>query len=74
MIIVNQEKDEIINFNNTGIVEIDEYQRPFQINIYVNDVWRGIGQYATQEREKKVLRDIVDNYVACSEYYYMPKE
>ena len=75
MLIVSQWNNTIINLDNTGIIEIDEYhQRPFQINIYVNDVWREIGQYATQERTKAVLQEIVRAYNSEAKCYYMPEE
>ena len=74
MIIVNQGKDQIINFDNTGKVEIDAYQRPFQINVCVNDIWTELGQYETRERTKEVLQEIVQAYIAGEKCYCMPKE
>ena len=74
MIIITQDNEVIVNFDNVGIIEKDEYHRPFQINIYVNDVWREIGQYATQERVKAVLQEIVQAYITDEKCYYMPKE
>ena len=74
MIIVNQAKDQIINFNNVGIIEISCEETTYDIDVWTDEMWRTIGKYKTEERAKKVLRNIVDNYVACSEYYYMPEE
>lgn len=71
MIIVSQDKKELINFNNMENIEIDN---PFENNdgkftieatsIDTNSYF--LGEYDTEERAKEVLKEIVGAYrLAC---------
>ena len=65
MIIVSQDKKELINFNNMENIEIDN---PFENNdgkftieatsIDTNSYF--LGEYDTEERTKEILKEIVD--------------
>lgn len=67
MIIVSQDKKELINFNNMENIEIDN---PFENNdgkftieatsIDTNSYF--LGEYDTEERAKEVLQEIVETY------------
>lgn len=95
MIIVSQDKKQIINFNNIRIVEINNpntWQQGFySIDTYPEcedqQKWHiRLGKYATEERAKEVLQEIIERYTnwnnlvygqptgECSPKYEMPKE
>lgn len=61
MIIVNQDRNEIINFER--ITEIVASRNTISIadNIY-EETGEIIGEYATEERAKEVLQEIVNRY------------
>lgn len=62
MIIVNQDKDEIINFNNISNIFIynplNNNDGEFEINADDNL----LGTYKTEERAKEVLKEIIKIY------------
>lgn len=67
MIIVNQEKTEIINFNNVMNIEVtncdeDGFGIFAGVIIGVDDNYRLLGYYKTEERAKEVLQEIIDMY------------
>ena len=65
MIIVNQDKDKIINFDNLTQVYItqDEEETAYFIRLEaVNCLYDDLGKYETEERAKEVLKEIVDKY------------
>lgn len=90
MIIVSQEKDEILNFNNIMNINVtnceeDGYLISAGFIVGRDDNYRDLGYYKTEERAKEVLEEIIDMYCSCnSEYgsigyvknrvYEMPKE
>lgn len=90
MIIVSQEKDVILNFDNIiGIrIAIDiESNKETRIAIDSIDSERYyIARYSTEERAKEVLQEIIERYTnwnnlvygqptgECSPKYEMPKE
>lgn len=67
MIIVSQGREDIYNFDNVKSIDIVENE------IYITDdilADRGvkIGEYATEERAKKVLRKIMQCYTNTEQY------
>lgn len=94
MIIINQQKDEIINFNNVMNVNIcgkdGEYIISAGVIIGIDDNYRELGVYKTEERAKDVLKEITEKYKAYGKIenglgsvfnvfdypkvYYMPEE
>ena len=66
MIIVSQDKDKIVNFNNVSGIEIypptDDTQN-FEIDAEkVNGELDELGFYKTEERAKEVLQEIIKSY------------
>ncbi len=68
MIIVNQDKTVIINFDKVSNIYVQknriEYQCP-----YIEDFYGVLGFYKTEERAKEVLKEIIAEY---SEYLRLP--
>ena len=68
MIIVSQEKDGIINFDNVLVIRLSiDFETNKKTIIYVDcvgDEHFGIGKYDTEERAKEVLQDISLRYEA----------
>ena len=69
MIIVSQDKEKIINFDNIKTIELDRETGFKSIIIFreTSEVETGvcglfIGHYATRERAKEVLQEIIDMY------------
>ncbi len=67
MIIVSQEKDEILNFNNIMNIQVtnceeDGYLISAGFIVGRDDNYRDLGYYKTEERAKEVLQEIVENY------------
>ena len=71
MIIVNQDKDNIINFDNVDNIDIVANsnrigeEEPYTICYETSTRREGLGIYKTEERAKEVLQEIVKKY---SEY------
>ena len=74
MIIVDQWNDIIINFDNTGVIEISCEETTYDIDVWTDEMWRNIGKYKTEERAKKVLQGIIYAYTTNVKCYYMPAE
>ena len=90
MIIVSQDKDNIINFDNLTQVYItqDEEEKAYFIRFEtVDSLYDDLGKYETEERAKEVLQGIVSKYkttlynskknetvVNIPKVYEMPKE
>lgn len=71
MIIVSQEKDRIINFDNILqiYITIDEDDKGCYIQYEdCNNSYEGLGKYNTKERAKEVLQEIVKTYVLTEQY------
>lgn len=73
MIIVNQEKTEIINFNNVMNIEVtncdeDGFGIFAVVIIGVDDNYRLLGYYKTEERAKEVLQEIWKFYEIVKRY------
>ena len=86
MIIVSQDKTEIVNFNNIESVWISkEEEEIFSIEATA-DTNASLGEYATKERAKEVLGEIIKTYTCWENFkhgiaegigtpkYEMPKE
>lgn len=64
MIIVNQNKESILNFDNTTTIRIDEQRENYEIVARVNNGYLAtLGEYATKERAKEVLQEIIKTYI-----------
>ena len=78
MIIVSQDKDEIINFNNVISINIFDVwdDKPGQL-IAVRDTSFNrhvIGYFKKDERAKEILRDIFDKIVDGKNIYKIPED
>ena len=63
MIIVSQDKEEIVNFDNVESIWIDEDYEEKEFTIEATaDTNSTLGCYKTKERAKEVLQDIVKHY------------
>lgn len=90
MIIVSQDKKRIVNFDNLTQVYIthcEEDNTGYFIRVEtVDSLYEDLGEYATEERAKEVLQEIIERYTnwnnlvygqptgECSPKYEMPKE
>ena len=85
MIIVSQDKSEIINFDKVQNIYVSG--RFISLNFELNN-YEVIGTYKTEERAKEVLKEILEAYKNCNyyslsqmgkgfvinDYYEMPEE
>lgn len=67
MIIINQDKTEIINFDNVININIadcgeDGHLISAGFIVGTDDNYRDLGYYKTEERAKEVLQEIIDKY------------
>ena len=65
MLIVNQDRDKIVNFGNLTQVYItqDEEKIAYFIRFEtVDSLYDDLGEYKTEERAKEVLQEIVSKY------------
>ena len=81
MIIETQEKEEIINFNNVEKIYIQEVilstKTVYLIKCKTREEAERLGQYATEEKAKQILQDIISFYIRNenqNKVYRMPKE
>lgn len=86
MIIVSQDKTEIVNFNNIESVWISKEEEGIFSIEATADTNASLGEYQTEERAKEVLEEIVESYTnwnnlvcgqptgECTPKYEMPKE
>lgn len=89
MIIVNQDKKAIVNFDNVDSIDIVADLNGMGEVIYyeTSSTREELGEYKTEERAKEVLQEIVREYIRCNEQtfytgfgyvrnnvYKMPKE
>lgn len=86
MIIISQEKDAILNFDNVITIRTatdieSKKERLVAIDTIDGEIYY-IAKYATEERAKEVLREIIDTYKfnrkeavgQAQAFYEMPKE
>lgn len=89
MLIVNQDKNEIVNFNNVIDIQITDCDGDYVISaialVGVEDFYRELGYYQTEKRAKEVLQEIISKYkqwnkdannavTIIPKVYEMPKE
>lgn len=90
MIIVSQDKKRIVNFDNLTQVYIthcEEDNTGYFIRFEtVDSLYEDLGEYATEERAKEVLQEIIERYTNwnnfvcgqptgfCSPKYEMPEK
>ena len=74
MIIVSQDKNSIINFNNISFIEIEKTDDKYELYFETNDMRGEIGVYATEDRAEEVLREMIIVINHKGEVYQMPKE
>lgn len=76
MIIVSQDKYNILNFNttvNVGVEEISTLNDVVQISAQTNGDTIVLGKYKDEERAKEVLQGIVIAYQRCNEECFAGK-
>lgn len=68
MIIVSQDKDKIINYDNVQLLWINEHILNKTIKtFYIYADHDFLGEYETEERAKEVLQEIINSYLDCNE-------
>lgn len=81
MIIISQDKDAVINFDNIQLCRINQDGIVYAL-LNDNDSIR-LGEYESEGRAQELLEDIVRRYEDCNKYnsgfvankiYFMPKE
>ena len=71
MIIVSQDKNTFLNFDNTTTIRIDEQRENYKIVARVNNGhFATLGEYATEERAKEILEGIIESYLTSIDYKY----
>ena len=60
MIIVSQDRKRIVENLNLGIRNKGEYNQNYVI--YNTEIGEDLGEYATEERAKEVLQEIIERY------------
>ena len=58
MIIISQDKETIVNFDNTQMLGLEEYEKT---QIVCEGLFK-IGEYKTEERAKEVLQNLIQSY------------
>ena len=74
MIIISQNKDKIVNFDNLTQVYIiqDEEKTAYFIRFEtVDSLYDNLGEYKTEERAKEVLQEIIKTYLDCNEQNHL---
>ena len=59
MLIVSQDKKTTVENLNLGIRDAGEYNKNY--TIYNSEIGEDLGEYATEERAKEVLQEIIKN-------------
>lgn len=74
MIIVNQDRDKIINFDNLTQVYItqDEEETAYFIRFEtVDSLYDDLGEYETEERAQEIIIEIAQSYLDTENYKYL---
>lgn len=67
MIIVSQDKDNVINYDNVKSLWIDDnVLDKTNTTFYINADDDFLGEYETEERAKEVLQEIINAYLDCN--------
>lgn len=70
MIIVSQDKEEIVNFDKVESIWISDDEERFSIEA-TGDANSTLGYYKTLERAKEVLIKIMQSYINSENYKYV---
>lgn len=63
MLIVNQDKNSIINFKRVNFINIESSENKFDIEMnYADDEWDVIATYDSYERAQEVLQEITHEF------------
>lgn len=63
MLIVNQDKNSIINFKRVNFINIESSENKFDIEMkYADDEWDVIATYDSYERAQEVLQEITQEF------------
>ena len=81
MLIISQDGDTIVNFNNVEFIKIgfeasttyeddkeNSTYETYTVEAIGHDMWFTIGEYHTEEKAKKALKYIMYSYVTGKEY------
>ena len=69
MIIVSQDENAILNFDNTTTIKTEKHIEKCEIVARVNNGhFATLGEYATEERAKEILRKIIQCYTNTEQY------
>lgn len=69
MIIVSQDRNAILNFDNTTTIKTEEHEEKCEIIARVNNGhFATLGEYATEERAKEILEEIIKCYANTEQY------
>ena len=69
MIIVSQDKKTILNFDNSTTIRMYKTSRGYEIDTCLtNGNTSDLGEYATEERAKEVLQEIIETYKATETF------
>ena len=82
MIIVNQDRSEIVNFDETFRLYVDNWSNEefaTEPNCFCikaekssdNMICAFLGEYKTEERAKEVLQEIIEAYLDCNDQNYL---
>ena len=67
MIIISQDKDNVINYDNVKSLWIDDnVLDKTNTTFYINADDDFLGEYETEERAKEVLQEIINVYLDCN--------
>ena len=73
MIILNQDKDSLYNFNNVKSIDVLSNEIYLTDDILADEGTR-IAIYKTEERAKEVLQEFVTGHINECKSFLMPKE
>jgi len=63
MIIISQDKEDLINFDNVKMISVDENVIGVDVNLDEGDFYE-LGTYKSNKRAREVLKDIIKSYRA----------
>lgn len=79
MIIINQQKNKIVNFDNIESIEVDNLNEHLgvstrTITAYTSGNHITLGEYENENRAEAVLEEIVKNECETYKIYFMPEK
>lgn len=83
MLIVSQEGDTIVNFNNVSYLWINECDKGYELRLDTTYHSLSLGEYLSYARVMAILDDIQRKYMDCNSFgsgfvknyiYYLPEE